>query len=229
MSKRVAAEYLLSQGKRPRYLTGPTADRIRLQGNRRRQFRRRRVLAVAIAPEVKFHDVAFVTDATSTGTIVDLNAIVTGDTNANRDGVKVMNRSLDLRIAMALESIAQNAIVRFLLIWDTNANATAPTFAQVLDAITVQSLRNNDFTSRFWCLWDECFVINSTSGTAASFQKEFIHKHIKLPPKCQLTTFQDSGTSVPITGSLTLMYLSDVAAGVVDVDILGAARLRFVG
>lgn len=183
-------------------------------------------MAVSLAPEVKYMDVAFATDATTTTVVVPLNSIPTGDTALTRDGNKVAQRALELRVRMELEAITQNAVARFVVVHDKNANVAAPIWATVFDSATPESLRLIATLSRYTILMDKTVTINNNSGAT---QKGFFKKWIKIPPELQLVTFADSGTGVPVTGSLTLMYLSDVAAGATDLNVNGQARLRFIG
>lgn len=188
----------------------------------------------SLTDELKYNDVAFATDATTTATVVDLNNFAAGDTVNLRDGNKVSMRSLELRVALELEAITQNATCRFVVVVDKNANAAAPTFSgsvvtSVFDAATPAALRQISTMSRFTILMDKTFVINQSASNAGGVQKFFFKKYIKIAPFLQLASWGSNAAGVPLSNSLSLLYISDVAAGVADVNVAGQARLRFVG
>lgn len=186
-----------------------------------------------LAPEKKFNDVSFATDATTTGTVVALNTFAAGDTALLRDGNKVMNKSLNLRISYALESLTASANLRFIVVLDKNANGTSPTVASALtgplDAITPEAQRRVDSISRFWVLMDEVVTLNAQTGTGGALSKGFLQRNIKIPQDLALSQYIDGTAAVPVSNSLSLLYFSDLAAGAADVDISGTCRLRFVG
>lgn len=190
---------------------------------------RRSSIGVGLAAELKYNTVPFFTDATTAGTIIDLNNFAAGDTALLRDGNKVLCKSLEIRCSIELESatFSQNVTSRWLLVHDKNANTVQPTFAQVLDALTVESQRNISGVSRFTILMDKTVVTNQTSGTAKN--QAFFKKYVKIPQELQLTCYADGTAQVPVSGSLTLMYLSNVAPGATDTNITGTSRLRFIG
>lgn len=192
--------------------------------------RRKKTQNVLLAAEKKFFDSSSVTDASTTVTVVNLNNMAAGDTALTRDGNKILCKSLQFRISLENESLAQNTIVRFCLVHDKNANGVAPTGAQVFEGTpNVYSMKNISNASRFVTLWDEVIVLNNTSDTAGAFQKGYIEKFVIIPEKLQLAAFADGTAVVPTSGSLSLLYLSDVASGATDVNVIDSNRLRFVG
>lgn len=190
-------------------------------------------VGAALAPELKFFDTAFNTDASTTGTIVSLNNMAAGDTALTRDGNKILCKSLNLRIAIQNESLTISSTVRVLVVVDKNANNANPSFATagtgVLEAITPESQRRIDSISRFHCLMDETIVINAESGTGGAESKAFIERFIRIPEEFQLSQYLDGSAGVPVSNSLTLLYLSDQVSGVSDVNFVGTCRLRFIG
>jgi len=179
--------------------------------------------------ELKFNDATFNTDATTTPTIVDLNNFAAGDTVLLRDGNKIAMRSLELRVRFALEAITTNALMRFVVVVDNNANQTAPTWTGVFDSATVDSQRLIGNMGRYTILMDKVIPLNQASS-AGGPQKGFFKKYIKIrDPEQQLVQYTAGTALVPMKNSLTLMYISDLSSGVADVDIQGTARLRYVG
>lgn len=192
---------------------------------------KRRILS--IPTELKFNDVAFATDATTTGTVVALNTFAAGDTALLRDGNKVAQRSLFLRVSYSLEALTAAARIRFLVVLDKQANGVAPSIATALtgplDAITMESQRRIDSMSRFMMLCDEVVTLNQPSGTGGALAKGYWEKYITLPTTAQIASFLDNTAAIPVTNGLSLMYFSDIAAGAADVDVSGTCRLRFQG
>lgn len=189
--------------------------------------------SVTLAAEKKFNDVAFATDATTTGTIVALNTIAAGDTALLRDGNKILCKTLYIKCNYVLEDISQSALMRFMLVVDKNANVAAPTIAGSttgpLESIAIQAQRQIASISRFHILMDEVIVLNQQGGTGAGKTKGYFERFVKIPENLQLTQFFDGSASVPVSNGLSLMYFSDVAAGATDVDVAGTVRLRFIG
>lgn len=188
---------------------------------------------VVLAPELKYNDAAFAADATTTGAIVALNNMAAGDTALLRDGNKILMKTIQLRFTIENEANNQNNAVRMLIVYDKQPNLAAATIAGAgtgpLDTITIQSLRQVATTSRFKVLMDRVYVINSTSDTAGALQIMHDEAYIKIPSDCQLTQFADGAAGAPQTGNLLLMYFGNVAAGAADTNVLGQARLRFIG
>lgn len=188
---------------------------------------------VLLAPELKYNDASFNADATTTGSVVALNQMAAGDTALLRDGNRIKMKSLQLKWTMELEALAQNAVCRFMVVYDRNTNITNPTIATAgtgpLDTITVQSLRQVATVSRFKVLYDKVVPLNNTSDTAGALFITYEEAFIKIPLDCQDTSFSDGASGAPMSGGLYLMFFSNIAAGAADVNVSGQARLRFWG
>jgi len=195
--------------------------------------RRPKSSGVGLAPEKKYNDVTFNADATTTGSIVALNQMAAGDTALLRDGNKILMKSIQLRFTTELESLAQNAVCRFMIVYDKQTNLVNPTIAGAgtgpLDSIAPTSLRQIATTSRFKILKDMTFAINSTSNTAGALQIQYHDAYVKIPNDCQFCQFADGAAGAPNSGGLYLMFFSNIAAGATDVNVVGQARLRFFG
>lgn len=194
---------------------------------------RARTSGAGIAPELKFNDGPFTTDATTTGAIIALNQMAAGDTALLRDGNKIVMKSIQLRFFLQLEASTVNAIVRMFIVYDKQSNLGNPSIATAgtgpLDTITVQSLRQVATVSRFKVLWDQVYTLNQQNDTITNLQIVHDEIFIKIPSDCQKTSFADGIAAAPITGGLYLMYFSNLAAGAADVDVNGQFRLRFWG
>ncbi len=182
--------------------------------------------AVTIGAEKKFHDASASDDATTTTTIVNLNNMAAGDTALLRDGNKIICKSVQIRMSLRAESSTVSNIVRVLVIYDKNANGVAPTAAQVFQGTpSVTAMKNISNASRFVTLMDKIIPIHSRG----SFDMEYLNEFIRIPTNLQLSQFSDGSAAVPISGSLTLLYLGNEAAGTNDVDVVLATRTRFIG
>jgi hypothetical protein len=214
---------------------GPSKEKPTLKKQKTSGFftPRTRLTGVGLKPELKFNDSSFNADATTTGSVVALNQMAAGDTALLRDGNRIKMKSIQLKFTLELEAITQNAVCRFLIVYDRNTNLTNPTIATAgtgpLDTITVQSLRQVATVSRFKVLYDKSFALNSTSDTATALQIQFEEVFVKIPLDCQDTAFADGAAGAPISGGLYLMFFSNIAAGATDVNVAGQARLRFWG
>jgi len=183
-------------------------------------------MGVGLEAELKYNDTSFNTDATTTGTVVSLATIGAGDTALTRDGNKIIVRSFELRVALELEAVTQNATVRMVLVRDKNPNGLQfSAFNSVFDTVSPQSLRIIGALSRFDILMDKTFCINNNSGAV---QKYFFKKYVKVRDN-NLISYQDGTAAVPYSNNYSLIYCSDVAAGIADVNVNGQCRMRFVG
>lgn len=186
--------------------------------------------AIALVAEKKFNDSSSVTDVTTTATVVNLNTMAAGDTALLRDGNKILSKTVQIRATLQLESLAANSIIRYLVVHDKNSNGVAPTAAQIFEGTpAVYSMKNIGNGSRFTTLLDKIVVLNNQSDTAGAMAKAYISEFIKVPESLQLTAFADGTAAVPISGSLSLIIIGDIAAGVADVDAVFNNRLRFIG
>lgn len=188
---------------------------------------------VALKPELKYNDVSFNADVTTTGSVVALNQMAAGDTALLRDGNKIKMKSIQLKWTFELEAVSQNVVGRWMIVYDRQPNLANPTIATAgtgpLDTIAVNSLRQVATTSRFKVLYDKVLVLNSTTTTATALQITYEECFVKIPEDCAMTQFADGAAGAPQTGGLYLMFFGNVAAGVTDANCLGQARLRFWG
>lgn len=181
---------------------------------------------LTLAPEKKFNDSSSTVDSTTTAVVVNLNTMAAGDTALLRDGNKILTTSVQIRATIRNESATISTVNRILVVHDKNSNGTAPTAAQVFEGTPgVTSLKSISNASRFTTLLDKTFVNNSDG----SFNYTYINEYVKVPQALQLTSFADGTAAVPISGSLSLIYIGSEAAGVADTDVILQARCRFIG
>lgn len=181
--------------------------------------------------ELRYFDVNFSTDATTTPSVGALNNMAAGDTNITRDANKISMKAIMLRVGYSNEAIAQNVRTRWVLVLDHNSNGASAAMTDVFDAATIESQRKVANLSRFTVLMDKVVTLNSTTSTAGAFQKAFFKKYVKIPQDNinNIASYADGTAASPITNGLSLMYVSDVATGATDQDVIGTVRLFFLG
>jgi len=190
---------------------------------------KRQSAGLGLEPELKYHDTSMTLDATTSGAIVAVASVNTGDTVSTRDANKISVKSFEIRMLFEKEDIAPNAAIRVMLIRNRNCNQTTlAAITSVLDSITVQSLRETDGMSRFDVLMDKTFVINQTADTAGCLQKYFFKKYVKVNEYDSITSY-GGGSTIPVTNDYNIIYFSDIASGATDINVYGQCRMRFVG
>jgi len=164
-----------------------------------------------------------------------LNGIARGDDITERNGRQVTLKSVEINLVCRPSPVADNPVpqvVRFLLVYDRQTNATALTIDQVLSAtgsahvvICPKNLENRD---RFLILRDMKFGVHSSSS--ANFQSApkmmKVYQTLNLP-----VTFNagDAATVADITtGSLYGIIMSDAdPASAVAPMISYSCRVRY--
>lgn len=217
-------------------MRAPSAAAAAAARYRMRPYRNRRTGGLILAPgEFKSVDTVITGDLNQTGTISLINGIARGDEINERNGREITMKSVQL--SMACESTATTGIAqtcRILLVYDRQANAAAPTFAQVLAATggsCVISPRNLENRKRFKILMDRKFSLGPQGGTTTALgapAKKVLrdyYRKLTLP-----VTFNsgDAGTVADIvTGSLYILTCGEVAAGATDGVASIYARVRY--
>lgn len=202
----------------------PALKRQKTQGSFSQQ--QRKTTSTLLSPEKKFNDSSSTADSTTTASLVNLNTMAAGDTALLRDGNKILSKSVQIRATIRNESTTISTTNRIMVIHDKNSNGVQPTAAQIFEGTpSVSAMKSISNASRFTTLLDKTFVNNSNG----SFNYTYINEYVKVPLKCQLASFADGTSVVPVSGSLTLLYIGSEAAGVADTDVILAARCRFVG
>lgn len=188
--------------------------------------------SVTLAPELKFNDQTINTNSSNSGTIIPLNQMAAGDTALLRDGNKILNKSVQLRLLYQNLDAAVNTYHRLIVVYDRQPNGANPTINGAtdgpLDSTDPSALRNVSTVSRFKVLLDRSFEINNT-GSAQLMYKEVI-EFVKVPSDCQMTAFQDGTSGPPINGGLYLMLIGDQTLASGDTaSVNGFTRVRFWG
>lgn len=154
-----------------------------------------------------------------------LNGIARGDDISERNGRQVVMKALEFKgVTYATTGTGVDQIHRILIVYDHQANAAAPTAANILASNAYLSPANLEYRQRFQILADKLVYINA-SAEAATGKLVNLNKRMNLP-----VTFNsgDAGTIADITtGSLYLLVLGSVAAGATAGSITFTARVRY--
>lgn len=176
--------------------------------------------------EKKFADYAIADDATTTASITCVNALPTSTSASGKIGRRILMKSLQIRAHFEREdyNTATEKSIRLMVIYDRQANGTLPIMNDILTATTMVAMRNMSNVGRFYCLMDELYSVTSGNGGNPA---QTVTKFLKF----NLPVYYNGGTAGTIadiqTGSLLVIYFSDYAAGVDDVNCAMEVRLRF--
>lgn len=163
--------------------------------------------------------------ADSTGQILLLNGIARGDDIDQRTGRQVILKSIELHATNKVtDTTGLSQTHRVLLVFDSQANATALTIAQVLSETSEIGLKNLENRERFQILLDKAIDLSvfgqQQSKDTWKYYKKLNHK----------VTFNngDAGTVADIvTGSLYLIVIGSQALGVTAGTMYVTTRIRF--
>jgi len=186
--------------------------------------------------EKKFVDFNFdvfeVVQVGSSNSIVSLNTIAEGSSNQQRIGRKALMLSLYLQLQVVVDAASTfvNTIVRMVVLWDKQPNGALPTWANVLNlpgtgnnAVEMLAPNNLSNSKRFDTLIDKRW----------NFHKDFIEGfHYKKYIRLNRTT-QYNGAAAAVgtiaTGNLVILFAGPIVVAGATPDVIGTARLRFVG
>lgn len=158
---------------------------------------------------------------TTVGSVVLLNGLANGTGQSQRLGGKVTVMRLESRWTIRNGATATvNPTTRTIFFWDHQTNGAAPTLAQLLTAVTVNSGYNVDNVFRFTIFEDSTHTQRVWAQNAggivapadvASFTTYSKHGYVIDED----TVYSDAGATVASinSGGLFVATLSDVAAG----------------
>lgn len=183
------------------------------------------------ADEWKVIDSVGSTTASTTATFALLNGLAPGDGFNTRDGREVSIQSIQMKFRAEVDPSAAatngTSPVRFIIFIDKQANAAAPTIGDLLDvsvAGAVDALRNLNNRKRFKILMDRRAYVSLLSP--GGWTDDFYLKRTDL-----VKTIYNAGVAGTIaditSGSVYLMFCSDVVAASLPPAIVYNARLRF--
>lgn len=185
------------------------------------------------AGELKFLDVDGVTSATSIplsndfttpGATFLLNGLVPGSGASNRIGRKVTIKSLYIRCTIQLATTSvRGGNVRMMVVYDKQANATAPAVTDILLDDSFYSANNLSNRDRFVTLVD---TVSEPIGTATVYgQSMVVHK------KLNLETMYNAGAAGTIgditSGSIYIMFAQSGTIGTGNPTATWTSRIRY--
>lgn len=109
--------------------------------------------------EEKRIDVSTSYAVSSAGTVTLLNGIARGTDNTGRLGRVVY--MVDVRLRLSMLNAAANDTLRHIVLYDAQANGTAPAVTDVLQAASPLSDYNLDNVGRFEVLYDELYAVRT--------------------------------------------------------------------
>ena len=164
--------------------------------------------------ELKYLDVTFASAHSSTGVLTLLNGLAPGTGPSQRIGRKVKNMSLLYRSGIGsgdLGAAPFRGLLRTLIVYDKQANATAPTVNDILEGIGASSAMDMNNRDRFLVLFNRTAAIDQSGGNQSS--------KIELYKKMNLNTIFNAGTAGTIaditTGSIYLLTMAENANNLV--------------
>lgn len=181
--------------------------------------------------ELKATDVTIAnTSPSSTGSVVLLNGIAAGDDYTNRDGRKIMMKSILMRLCLKADTTQSSTVgevLRVIVVYDRQCNGVALTGANVLQSAVWNAPVNLDNRERFKILYDNTLTVpgwyvaagNLTGGSPTI-------RNIKVFKKLNLdVTYSGTANTVGsiATGSLYLLTFSQYNKAWMDYYI----RVRF--
>jgi len=172
-------------------------------------------------------------EATTTGSVILLNGIASGDDYNQRDGRRVILDSISIKGDMFYSSAtaAHNVdIVRMMLIYDKQTNGAAPAIADVLVNANADSHYNVNNLGRFDVLIDKTWSlpqVPAATASAVTFPKIKLGRSIKRG-----TQYSGTGSSVAsiASGGLYLILIGSQAFSGTNNSIIElSVRLFFHG
>lgn len=178
--------------------------------------------------ELKFIDTQFTTDPTAASTAFTagtlLNGIANGSDASSRIGRKCTIKSLLVRWSCELRSTSTvGGNIRILIVYDKQANATAPVITDILLADAFNSPNNLSNRDRFVTLCDYMSESISINGNATV--ANVIYKSLNLE---EMFNAGSAGTIGDITSGSIYMFVAQ-SGGIATTapDMLARCRVRY--
>jgi len=145
-----------------------------------------------------------------TGALYLLNGIARGDDINERTGRQVILKSVELKCdnyITATTGVRQTQ--RVLVVYDSQTNATALTILQVLNAVTVISMKNLENRKRFQILLDKTLDLMPSGD-----ERQHWKWYKKLNHQVQFNNGDAATVADIVTGSLYFITIGSNVAGV---------------
>lgn len=172
--------------------------------------------------EKKTNDTLFnPTAITNTGTIIQLNNLVQGDTNVTRDGNQVKWLNISARCSLRSNTSATTGTsFRFMLVLDKQPNGAIYTVADLLENVDPSSGIEKNNALRFKVLSSKYLAVNPNGRDRYNWT---IFKKLNFKTRYQ----SNAGTIADIsTNALSVMVISDQATNTPNFQAF--FRLRFI-
>lgn len=175
--------------------------------------------------EYKFSDTDHNTSSltpNSSGSLVNLTKIATGDDMKDREGRSIKLVSCLMRYTLTIHGSATHTSLRVMLIIDRDYLAALPSVTDVLSVANVRSPLNIFTTagSRFKVLTDKVFTLDQNNRGAVNFKIfKKIHTHVKYGA----TTAADNAG---LRGQLLLLTISNESTN--TPTMAGYTRVRWI-
>ncbi len=176
------------------------------------------------------------TNVSSAGTIADdsLVEIAQGDGESNRDGRKVIIKSIHVKglckaDATSVPTETGNRI-RIVMYQDKQANGATATVADLLEDSDINGFRNLTNSGRFNFMYDRSYDLNNMAGAFDGTNDQFgeLHLGFSINKTCEIPV-QFSST----TGAITEITSNNIGMMFIDEEgnstIQYRWRVRFVG
>ena len=136
-------------------------------------------------------------------------------------------RSIELAYHASVTSgTGIDQFVRVAVVYDKQANATAPTAAQIFqEPDLVHAPRNLENRKRFKILYNRVHQLNSNIEPGGQSQQAKLYRRFNLPVTFNSGNVGDV-TDI-ITGSLYLFVLGNLDSGATDGHVVYYCRIRF--
>lgn len=182
--------------------------------------------------ELNFVDTTLSSSAISTTPYLALlNGMAQGTTASTRIGRRIQMKSLEVKGWIQADSTATVNQVRWVVVLDKQANATAPAWLDVYDAAVPYSLRNISNKARFWVLHDSGLLTVTGNNTTAGQQTDCSLVPIEFYKRINIPVQYNSGSAGTIgdiqTNSLYFMAIGLTASGTADCQLNGTFRIRY--
>lgn len=175
-------------------------------------------------PEIKFFDLPTIgpTAISSTGTVnaQPINNLAQGTTGSTRIGLSISLKSLAYHIDYRLGATPVPCSIRTIFVWDKQPNGAAPAITDVLAGTppTFVSFLNISNKDRFTVLRNDVISLSPQGDQTA-----YLEKYVKINMQSQYS----DGSSIPQTGAVWLVAISDQATAANQPTITVVARVRF--
>lgn len=172
--------------------------------------------------ETSISALEFSSTGVAANTIILLNGIVQGNDFLNRVGRKTVTTSIHIRGSIGVGATPTGCSVRWMVVYDKQANGATIAFTDVLTNQGLQGFNNLNNRKRFIVLMDQETYVEAT-GT--------ISRPVNCYKKCNLETIY-SGTTAGIasinSGAIYFMTTGTLVTGVTAPTMTtGLARQRF--